>query len=373
MRLRSALVALTALTTVPLAAAACSSPAEHPAKHETAAPTPSASAGAFGGTDGLVAAAKKEGRLNVIALRPDWANYQGVIDGFRRKYGITVDSTQPDASSQEEVDTARRLQGKPTAPDVFDIGPAVSAANLDLFAPYKVATWDDIPAALKQPDGTAVNDYCGYMAIGYDAGTVPRITSLDDLQKPGFTGKVALTGDPTQSNTALNAVRLASIAEGGSAGDVAPGVAFFQRLAKAGRFLPRAATDQSVLSGQTSVVFDWDYLSAATTAKLPTWKVFVPPNAPLAGCYYQAINRHAPHPAAARLWEEYLYSDEGQNLLLSGGVRPVRAAAMLKAGTIDKAAYAKLPPTSAAPIRPTPQDDAKAAAYLDANWSQAIG
>ena len=40
-----------------------------------------------------------------------------------------------------------------------------------------------------------------------------------------------------------------------------------------------------------------------------------PPGPAVAGYYFQAINKDAPHPAAARLWQEFLYSDEGQNLL----------------------------------------------------------
>ena len=40
--------------------------------------------------------------------------------------------------------------------------------------------------------------------------------------------------------------------------------------------------------------------------------------------YSQAISKFAPHPAAARLWEEFLYSDEGQNIWLKGLSRPVR-------------------------------------------------
>ena len=45
----------------------------------------------LGGMDALVAAAKKEGTLNVIALPPDWANYGEVIKAFEAKYGIKVD------------------------------------------------------------------------------------------------------------------------------------------------------------------------------------------------------------------------------------------------------------------------------------------
>jgi putative spermidine/putrescine transport system substrate-binding protein len=367
-KIRSIAVAL--VTVVALVGCSAPEKKQHEAAPDAASST---SAADFGGMDALVAAAKKEGQLNVIALRPDWANYRAIIAGFTRKYGIQVNSAQPDASSQEEIDAARRLDGRDTAPDVFDIGRAVALANLDRFAPYQVTTWDDIPDAFKQSDGSVVGGYSGYMALGYDAGKVPAIKSLDDLLKPAYKDAVALVGDPTQANAALNAVRMASIAQGGDASDVAPGIAFFRQLRKAGNFVPIHATDETILSGRTPVVVNWDYLNAAMTSKLPTWKVVIPAGAPVMGYYYQAINDDAVHPAAARLWQEYLYSDEGQNMWLASGVRPVRADAMVAAGTIDKAAYGKLPPVSGEPVLPTPDDDAAVADYLDKNWAQAVG
>src|SRR5512135_13501 len=102
------------------------------------------SATACGGMDALVAAAKAEGQLNVIALPPDWANYGAIIDGFTAKYGLKVNSAQPDGTSQDEINAANQLKGQPTAPDVFDLGQAVATANTALFAPYKVQTWGDI-------------------------------------------------------------------------------------------------------------------------------------------------------------------------------------------------------------------------------------
>ena len=40
----------------------------------------------FGTMDDLVAAAEKEGQLNVIALPHNWSNYGEVINGFKKKY-----------------------------------------------------------------------------------------------------------------------------------------------------------------------------------------------------------------------------------------------------------------------------------------------
>ncbi len=327
----------------------------------------------FGGMSALVAAAKAEGTLNVIALPPDWANYGAIINGFKAKYGITVNSANPNGSSQDEVNAVQQSAGTSSAPDVLDVGMAVALANTNLFAPYQVATWNDIPASQKEPTGLWFQDYGGYMSIGYDSSKVPAITSVADLLKPAYKGTVALNGDPTKANAALNGVMMAGLANGGSLDNIAAGVDFFHRLNQAQNFVPVQATTATVKNGTTPVVFDWDYLSATHGTDVPTWKVFVPSNAVLGGYYAQAINKQAPHPAAARLWEEYLYSDEGQNLWLKGGARPVRMAAMQTAGTIDAAAAAALPQVTGTPVFLSPAQATAAKTYLAANWAAAIG
>ncbi len=330
------------------------------------------SAADFGGMDGLIEAAKAEKELNVIALPPDWANYKEIIDTFSSKYGIKVNSAQPDANSQDEINAANQQKGKSTAPDVFDLGQAIALANTKLFAPYKVEKFDDIPAEFKDPDGTWVNDYGGYTSIGYDSAKVPEVTAVADLLKPEFKGKVALNGDPTTASAAANGVLMTALANGGSVDDIAPGLNFFVKLKEAGNFVPVDPTPATIESGQTPVVIDWDYLNAAETKKIPTWKVFVPTDALVGGYYFQAINSDGPHPAAARLWQEFLYSDEGQNLFLKGLARPVLADAMEKAGTVDKALLEALPKVDGTPVIPTDEQSKKMADYLGANWSKVI-
>lgn len=359
---------------------ACSPPSEEdtPAASGTGSGAVDAksatSAAAFGGLEGLVTAAKAEGALNVIALPPDWANYGEVIKGFQAKYPeIEITSDQPDASSADEIATAERLKGQDGAPDVFDLGAAVALANTDMFAPYKVATWDDIGADFKDPDGKWVNDYGGFMSIGYDSAKVPAPTTVADLLKADYKGKVALNGNPTEAGAAFAGVQMVAIASGGTAGDLTKGVDFFTRLNDAGNFLPVDPTPATVESGQTPLVIDWDYLNASHSAKIPTWEVLVPKEAVVAGYYYQAINVDAPNPAAARLWQEYLYSDEGQNLWLKGGARPVRFDAMKAAGTLDTAAAEALPPVEGSPVVPTQADADAGKAYLAENWANAVG
>src|ERR1700737_1294996 len=111
------------------------------------------SAADMGGSDALVAAAQKEGKLNITPEPPARANYGEIISGFTAKYGIPTDSANPNGTSQDEVNAVQQLAGTSRAPDVLDIGKAVTLANLNLYAPYKVLTWNDIPASQKEATG----------------------------------------------------------------------------------------------------------------------------------------------------------------------------------------------------------------------------
>ncbi len=373
MKIRKTLASLAAMATV-VSLAACAAP-EKKADTTTETGVEAATATSvddFGGMDALVKAAENEGKLNVIALPPDWANYGEMIKEFESTYDIDISSAQPDGASQDEINAANDLAGTNRAPDVFDLGQSVALANTDMFAPYQVDTWDSIPEQFKDPDGAWVNDYGGYMSIGYDSAVVPEVTSVMDLMKPEYKGKVALNGDPTQAGAAFSGVMMTAIATGGSADDIAPGVDFFGQLKKAGNFLTVDPDSTTIEQGTTPVVIDWDYLGAAAAANVDTWKTVVPEEAVVAGYYFQAINADAPHPAAARLWQEFLYSDKGQNLWLAGGARPVRGDAMAEDGTIDAALWDALPEVTGEPVIPTNEQTETAGAYLAKNWSKAI-
>jgi putative spermidine/putrescine transport system substrate-binding protein len=333
------------------------------------------SAEAGGGFDALVAAAKAEGQLNVIALPPDWANYGAIISTFQQKYGITVNSANPEGSSQDEINAVKQLGTQDRAPDVLDLGQSFATGNVDLFAPYQVQTWDSIPAGNKDAGGAWVNDYGGFMSIGCNASLVPVCpTTFADLAKPEYAGKVALNGDPTQAAAAFAGVWAAALANGGSLDDIRPGVDYFAGLKRSGNLLTVDPTPATIESGQTPIVLDWDYLNVAQADKVKAsfeWKVAVPSDGLFAQYYTQAINKNAPHPAAARLWQEFLYSDEGQNLWLAGKARPVRLTAMTQAGTADEALTAALPPVSGEPKFPTQAQTDAAQKVVAEGWAAA--
>ncbi|MEV8218499.1 ABC transporter substrate-binding protein [Microbacterium sp. NPDC077391] len=327
----------------------------------------------FGTLEDLEAAAKAEGALNVIALPRDWANYGEILDLFAERYPeITINEASPDVSSAEEIQAAETNKGLDTAPDVFDLGLAVALQSTDTFAPYKVENFDEIPDALKEPTGLFVGDYGGYMSIGYDSSKFPEPTSLDDLKSADFKGAVAINGDPTQAGSAFGAVGLATVQSGGDLDDYTPGIEFFGELQKAGNFLKVDVTPATITSGETPVVFDWDYLNTAAGKDNPDWKVVVLDGVGYASYYNQAINKDAPHPAAARLWQEFLYSDDVQNLWLKGGARPARMEAMTAAGTIDEELAAALPEVPAETVVPAEKQSTDAGTLLGEKWAVTV-
>ncbi|MCQ4041512.1 ABC transporter substrate-binding protein [Streptantibioticus rubrisoli] len=337
------------------------------------------SAADLGGMDALVAAAKKEGTLNVIALPRDWANYGAIIDGFSKKYGIKVQDDNPTGSSQDEITAVTSRKGQSNAPDVLDLGSqfALSGTQQGLFAPYKVANFDQIPAAQKDSNADWYNDYGGYISIGCDAKRVKECPkTFADLVKPEYRGQVSLNGDPTKSGAAFGAVYAASMANGGSFVQIQPGLDFFAKLKRLGNYNPAFATPASIVKGQTPITIDWDYLNVAYADtfknKGVNWQVNVPTDGVYAQYYSQAINANAPHPAAARLWEEYLYSNDGQNLFLKGYARPAMMDAMEVNGSLDPVAAGKLPAVSGSPAFPTEDQLTTAKQTVAQKWAQTI-
>ena len=361
----------------PTTAPATAAPAT--AAPATAAPTEAAidwktatSAGA-GGIDAVCAAGKVEGTVNLIATPPDWANYGQMMTDFTAKYGIKVQSDQPDAGSQDEINAATQLAGTGRQPDIFDLGTVVALANTAMYAPYQVATWKDIPDANKEAAGLWTNNYTGFSTIGYDA-SLGDIAKVADLADAAYKGKVALNGDPTKTGAGFNGVVLAALANGGTADNIQPGIDFYKKLADSGNLLPVDPAPATIASGQTPIVIDWSYNNGPQIAALEpkgiTWSVVVPSDAPPIAAYYNsAINKDAAHPAAARCWLEYAFSDAGQNAWLKGFALPVRLAAMQTAGTTDKAAFAALNPPTTTPVMLTAAQTDAAKALLTAQWT----
>jgi putative spermidine/putrescine transport system substrate-binding protein len=309
------------------------------------------SVGTAAGMADLIKKAKKEGHLNTIALPPNWANYGEMMSTFQKKYGIKITNDNPDGSSAEENQAVRSLKGNSRAPDAVDDGPAfaISGTAEGLFAKYKNSKFATIPRAMKDTRGFWVGDYWGAISIGYNSALVKTPPKTwQDLTKSDYHGKVALNGSPLTSGSALAGVFAAALANGGSLNDVGPGIDFFAKLKQSGNYIPVQSTPQTVASGQTPISIDWDYLNLAYTKQYPgaNWKTVIPSDGVYGAYYAQAINATAPHPYAARLWQEFMYSDQGQIIWLKGFTHPARFQDLAGRKVIPKALLSALPSAS---------------------------
>ena len=334
----------------------------------------------------LIAAAEAEGQLTTIALPHDWCGYGAVIDSFKKKYPkITVNELNPDAGSADEVEAikANKDNKGPQAPDVVDVGlafgPQMKSEGLTM--PYKVSTWDEIPETIKDADGHWYGDYYGVMSFLVNKDLVKE-TPKDwaDLTKSDYAGQVALAGDPRASNQAILAVLAAGLAQDAKPGKDAgeKGLEFFKEVNAKGNFVPVIGKSGTLAQGATPIVVMWDYNALAakdTLAGNPPVEVVVPAKGVLAGVYVQAISAFAPHPNAAKLWMEHLYSDEGQLLWLKGYCHPARFNALVKAGKVPQDLLDKLPPAASyeKAYFPTLEEvDANKAAVTGA-WDSVVG
>ncbi len=335
-----------------------------------------------GGMDALVAAAKAEGELNVITLPRDWCNYGEMIDTFGTKYGIKVNSLNPDGGSADELQAIidNKENKGPQAPDVLDIGPAYGplAKEQGLITPYKVETWDTIEGT-NDPDGYYFVDYNGVMVLEVNTDIVSEVpTSYADLNDEKYVGQVALAGDPRASNQAAQSVYAASLANGGSLDDIQPGLEFFKALNEKGILLPLIADSGLIGKGETPITFQWSYLANANKdsfAGNPNIEIVYPSDVNWGGYYYQAISAYAPHPAAARLWEEFLFSDEGQTIWVKGYCAPSRLADLNARNVISDEMKAKLPDPALLVDSIVPSGDqlSAARAAIKEQWDSVVG
>ena len=337
-------------------------------------------------SDELVAAAKAEGELTVIALPHDWCGYGGVIEGFKAKYpSIKVNELNPDAGSADELEAIRANKDNkgPQAPDVIDVGlsfgPQAKAEGL--IQPYKTANWAEIPVEVKDADGYWYGDYYGVMSFGVNTDLVDDVPeSWGALLDAKYANSFALTGDPRASNQAILAILSAGLSRGAEPGKDSgeKGLAFFAELNKAGNFVPVTGKAGTLAQGQTPIIAAWDYNLLAWRDGLkgnPPVKVIIPEGPSLAGVYVQAISAYAPHPNAAKLWIDYLYSDEGQLGWLKGYCHPARFNAMVAAGKVPQDLLDALPPAEgyARAVFPTVEQQSANKAAVTQGWDSVVG
>lgn len=329
----------------------------------------------------IAANAQEEGEVRLIAYPETWANYAGHFAGFEEKYGVDVIVDSPDASSAEELQAVQNLRGQDNQPDVLDIGYSFTNPAIDqgLVEAYQPSNWDAIPENLKDPEGKWVGAYYGVVSIGVNKDLVDEIpTSFEDLLDPQYAGKIAIPGDPRQGASSIAAVFAASLANGGSLDDIQPGIDFFAELAESGNLTTVSDAASGMTTGEAAIIFDWNYNWLGREEQLKrdgvNFEYFVLEDGVFGNFYAQPVTIGAPQPNAARLWVDWLTSDEGSEQYALGGAIPARFTELAEAGKLSDEALAALPdPAIVAKVElPSAEQGDAANQIIATQWAEKV-
>ena len=300
----------------------------------------------------LTTKAKAEGSLHAIGIPPEWADYADILAGYTSNYGIPVNyKVEAEYTSAQELVVFKNSIQHPNG-DIGDVGFKFGpqAVQEGLVTPYIHAHWADIPASLKDPNGYWCTEYYGAQAFVVNTDIVKNPpTSFQDLLNNSYKNMVGIDNDPRQANDAFLSVFSASLANGGSLDNIQPGIDFFAKLKQKGNFTVARADSANIAKGEVAIAIMWDYLGLGfrdTFKGKPNITIHIPSDASIAGPYVSIVNKTAPNPFAARLWIEYIFSDEGQLFYLKGYAHPARYQALTAAGKVPADLAAKLPPAS---------------------------
>ncbi len=371
---RTIAIALTAVMAAALTAcggASSSTPAaKESAETKEASVSSEASAGDLNSKtlDEIIEAAKAEGHVESIGMPDNWANWGLSWTGLEEEYGITHADT--DMSSSEELQMLA-TEGENGTKDIGDVGFAFGKQVIeeDLVQPYKTSYWDSVPDWAKAEDGKWMVAYTGCTTFLTNTDQVENApTSWQDIRDGEY--KVAL--GPLTGANAQAAVIASAYAFGGDLENLDPAFEFWTELAEAGRINTLDITQQNFETGEIAVGVIWSYTAIPYKANITQYpmEATIPSDGSIMSGYASIINKYAPHPNAAALAREYIFSDAGQANLASAGAIPTRKDVEIpediQAATFEQSAYADAIPMEDA--------DAYAAACAAASqrWEEEI-
>lgn len=263
----------------------------------------------------LVDAAKKEGEVVWYSTLIINQIVRPMADAFTKKYGIKVSYSRSPAGEVALKLTNEHRAGKLQA-DVFDATAVIyTMLPNEMLGKIPAETTKDYPADYKDPDGrwAAMNLFFLTSAINTDLvkpADAPK--TYEDLLNPKWSGKMAWTTDPTV-NGAPGFIGNVLLSMGKE-----KGMAYLKKLA-AQKIVnvpssQRVVLDQ-VISGQYPIglmTFNHHSVISGAQGAPVQWLKMEPLTATM---NYMSLLKAAPHPNAAKLFADFVLSEEGQNVL----------------------------------------------------------
>jgi putative spermidine/putrescine transport system substrate-binding protein len=321
----------------------------------------------------LEEATRAGGALNSYGMPDDWTNFGELWANFTTKYGLT--HTDTDMSSAEEIQKFDAEKNNPVA-DIGDIGIQFGpvAVKTGVAECYKATTFDLVPDWAKDPNGCWTGWYTGTISFAVNTAVVPNVpTSWADLLKPEYAGKVAMS-DPRTTGQGAMTFMAANLAMGGDETNLQPGYDYFKQLNDAGNFVAIAPSKAAIEKGEAGIALMWDFNALPIRDELEgtaNIEVVIPSDGSTSAPYVALINKYGAHKDAAKLFLEYVLSDEGQIIQAKQYARPIRSDVVLPPEIAEK-----FPPKeSYDAVKPITDwvKAAEAVASLATDWTLTVG
>lgn len=273
--------------------------------------------------DEIIAAAKEEGKIESVGMPDSWANWGLTWQGIKDEYGI--DHADMDMSSAEELQIFA-AEGEKGTKDIGDVGQAFGpqAVEQDLVQGYKTSYWDSVPDWAKGEDGKWMIAYTGATTflVNTDLIEGDAPTSWADVREGTY--KVSV-GDINGGN-AQAAIIASAYAFGGDLENLDPAFEFWTEMAEAGRINTVDILKQNFETGEVPVGVIWSFTAIPYKEDITKYNLVanIPSDGSIMSGYASIINKYAPHPNAAALAREYIFSDAGQANLAKAGAIPTR-------------------------------------------------
>lgn len=318
--------------------------------------------------DEIIEKAKAEGKVESVGMPDSWANWGLTWQDLKDEYGI--DHADTDMSSSEELQMFK-TEGENGTKDIGDVGFAFGqrAIDEDLVQPYKTSYWDSVPDWAKAEDGKWMVAYTGATTFLTNTEQVEKVpTSWADIKAGDY--KVAL-GD-IGGGTAQAAVIASAYAFGGDLNNLDPAFEFWTEMAEAGRINTLDILQQNFETGEVSVGVIWSYTAIPYKDQITQYKMeaTIPSDGSVMSGYASVINKYAPHPHAAALAREWIFSDAGQANLAKAGAIPTRTDVEIPA-EIEEATFAKADYANAIPMEDA-EAYAAACETVKTRWEEEI-
>jgi putative spermidine/putrescine transport system substrate-binding protein len=263
---------------------------------------------------------------------PEWADWASQLKAIKQKTGITV---PPDnKNSGQSLAQLVAEQASPVA-DVAYLGITfgIEAKKKGVTTPYKPPYWNEIPAALKDPDGywfTIHTGTLGFM-VNVDAlkgHPVPR--SWKDLLKPEYKGMIGFL-DPASAFVGYVGAVAINQAMGGTLDNFDPAFAYFKELEKNEPIVPKQTAYARNLSGEIPILLDYDFDAYRAKYKDHANVVFViPSEGTLVVPYVMVLVKNSPNAANGKQVLDFVLDNDGQALWANAYLRPIRPGAQSK-------------------------------------------